>query len=227
MNSDFSRILSLLRKERGLSQKQAAESLGISQALLSHYEKGIREPGLDFLCRAASYYSVSCDYLLGRSSDKTGMQLTADDLPDSDLRAKAQNRAGILPLLNKKLLINSLQILFDLLIQTGCKGLINEISGFLMLSVYRAFRVIYHANPRNLPTLFALPRKLADGYAEAASNRALTRAAALADGDDLEGEPGVSPEAAPSISSDSLSESYSLYASSLLNLVKNAESKLD
>ena len=61
-NNDFPRILTLLRKERGFSQKKAAADLGISQALLSHYEKGIRECGLDFLVRAAAYYGVSCDY---------------------------------------------------------------------------------------------------------------------------------------------------------------------
>ena len=32
-----------LRTEKGLSQKDAAKDLGVSQALLSHYEKGIRE----------------------------------------------------------------------------------------------------------------------------------------------------------------------------------------
>ena len=64
-NNDFPRILTLLRKERGFSQKKAAADLGISQALLSHYEKGVRECGLDFLVRAAAYYGVSCDYLLG------------------------------------------------------------------------------------------------------------------------------------------------------------------
>ncbi len=42
-----------LRTEKGLSQKDAANDLGVSQALLSHYEKGIREFGLDFFksCR--------------------------------------------------------------------------------------------------------------------------------------------------------------------------------
>ena len=61
MNNDFPRIVTLLRKERGLSQKQAALELGISQALLSHYEKGIRECGLDFVVKIADYYEVSCD----------------------------------------------------------------------------------------------------------------------------------------------------------------------
>ena len=72
-NSDFPRILTLLRKERGFSQKSVASDLGISQALLSHYEKGIRECGLDFLVRAADYYGVSCDYLLGRTPHRNGV----------------------------------------------------------------------------------------------------------------------------------------------------------
>ena len=38
---NFNRILTLLRKERGITQKEAAAHLGVSQALLSHYEKGI------------------------------------------------------------------------------------------------------------------------------------------------------------------------------------------
>lgn len=49
MNADFPRIMTLIRKERKISQKQAAADLEISQALLSHYEKGIRECGLNFL----------------------------------------------------------------------------------------------------------------------------------------------------------------------------------
>ena len=67
MNTDFARIITLLRKEKKISQKQAAEDMGVSQGLLSHYENGKRECGLDFVVRAAEYYNVSCDYLLGRS----------------------------------------------------------------------------------------------------------------------------------------------------------------
>ena len=67
MATDFSRTLSLLRQERGISQRKAAAQLGISQALLSHYENGAREPGLGFVCRACDYYGVSADYLLCRT----------------------------------------------------------------------------------------------------------------------------------------------------------------
>lgn len=77
LNNDFPRLLMLLRKERGYSQKKVAEDLGISQALLSHYERGLRECGLDFLVRAANYYGVSCDYLLGRTLDRTFQETEA------------------------------------------------------------------------------------------------------------------------------------------------------
>ena len=69
----FSNVLSQLRKERGISQKKAATELGISQALLSHYEKGIRECGLDFIIRCSEYYGVTTDYLLGVSENRNGI----------------------------------------------------------------------------------------------------------------------------------------------------------
>jgi transcriptional regulator with XRE-family HTH domain len=66
--TSFAENLSRLRKERGVNQRKAAAELGISQALLSHYENGIREPGLDFVSRACEYYGVSADFMLGRTS---------------------------------------------------------------------------------------------------------------------------------------------------------------
>lgn len=84
MNSDFPRILTLLRKEQGISQKKAAADLGISQALLSHYEKGIRECGLDFIVRTADYYGVSCDYLLGKTPHRQGEKLHVPETEEED-----------------------------------------------------------------------------------------------------------------------------------------------
>ncbi len=69
MERDFSHTMSELRKQRGLSQRKAAADLKISQALLSHYENGAREPGLGFVCRACRYYGVSADYLLGLADE--------------------------------------------------------------------------------------------------------------------------------------------------------------
>ena len=72
MSAEFSAKLSMLRQEKGVSQKQAAIDLGVSQALLSHYEKGIRECSLAFVKKSAVYYGVSADYLLGLSAQRQG-----------------------------------------------------------------------------------------------------------------------------------------------------------
>ena len=71
MTRGFSETMSELRRKKGASQRTAAADLGISQALLSHYENGAREPGLDFVCRACEYYGVSADYLLGLTASSS------------------------------------------------------------------------------------------------------------------------------------------------------------
>ena len=64
MQRSFPETLSALRRDKNISQRKAAADLNISQALLSHYENGAREPGLG---RACDYYGVSADYLLCRT----------------------------------------------------------------------------------------------------------------------------------------------------------------
>ena len=86
MARTFSETMSALRRARGYSQRRAAADLNISQALLSHYENGAREPGLDFVCRACAYYGVSADYLLGLSNiDPAYVRNRADNLSQEDL----------------------------------------------------------------------------------------------------------------------------------------------
>lgn len=222
MNTDFPRILTLLRKERGISQKQAAAELGISQALLSHYEKGIRECGLEFLVRAADFYSVSCDYLLGRSPERSGAQITVEDIPEPDALGKENvMRGSILPTLNKKLIANALNIIFDILQTANDKELTASVSSFLNLSVYRTFRVLYNINARNEQTMFTVPNAEARAKAMAQMILLEAKASALAD--------ALPPKTAEqlNISTQTLSQNYPLFASSLLNLIKNAESHLD
>ncbi len=154
MPSQFSRIITLLRKERSITQKKAAEELGVSQALLSHYEKGIRECGLDFVVRAADYYGVSCDYLLGRSADRSGLTLSVDDIPapESTAGQDGRYRGSVLPTLNRKLISNSLNVLYDKLAANPDKNLVSEVSGFIMVAVYRMFRHVYaQERPRYVP----------------------------------------------------------------------------
>jgi len=68
--SKFAVNMGKLRREKGLSQRQAAAELGVSQALLSHYETDAREPKLDFVIKASDYYSVTTDFILGRTKER-------------------------------------------------------------------------------------------------------------------------------------------------------------
>ena len=70
MKSAFAEKLGSLRRDKAISQRRVAEELGVSQALLSHYENGAREPKLEFVVRACDYYSVPADYILGRNSER-------------------------------------------------------------------------------------------------------------------------------------------------------------
>lgn len=229
MKSDFPRIFSLLRKERGLSQKSVADELGVSQALLSHYEKGIRECGLDFLVRAADFYGVSTDYLLGRSPSPDGMTVSVEEIPEPDAAGKenVMKSAGVLPVLNKKLIANSMNVMFDILAQSGSRELTQDVSNFLMLAVYRMFRALYNMGPKNQPGMFTIPKSIERGYADAAMQRSEADVIAMGAGETAGGEHGPIPHPeALSISTERLSRTYPLFTPSLLNLIQNCENTI-
>lgn len=227
MNSDFPRIITLLRKERGISQKHAASDLQISQALLSHYEKGIRECGLDFLVKVASYYDVSCDYLLGRSPDPSGRTISIDELPEQDITATDEDKTlGVIPTLNKKLISNSLNVVYSLLQKSKNKTLMKECSTILMMSVYRVFRIIFSANSKNDDNLFTIPSVMAGVSAKAAESTAEAKALAAVSGLGSDIADSKIDKNALSISNSTLQSEYGDYSSSLLSLVQNCESQI-
>lgn len=219
VNTDFPRILTLLRKERGISQKQAASELGISQALLSHYEKGIRECGLDFVVRTANFYEVSCDYLLGRSPERTGATLSLADLPENENKDAGAN---LLTGLNKRLINNSIQIIFELLQKMDEKRLTNAVSNHLMLSTYAIFRTLYSINPKNDVNLFTVPYHQVHTMSFARMLEAQAQITALLENSESKKDHKLDREVL-AISSDSLQQEYPLFTSSLLNLVKQTE----
>ena len=61
----FGQRLKELREEKGLTQKQVADGLGIHSVTYLHYEKSQREPSLLLLAQMAYYFDVTVDYLLG------------------------------------------------------------------------------------------------------------------------------------------------------------------
>lgn len=150
MNEALGRSLALLRQEKGLSQRAAAKDLGISQALLSHYEKGAREPGLNFVAKACRYYGVSADFLLGLSLSRDGTTiLDAAALPDASEEKGGALRGSVMAVLTKKLVVNSAGLLFDLLGALGSKKAIQSAGEYLGTAIYQLYRRLHRSAGAN------------------------------------------------------------------------------
>lgn len=65
---NFGEIITALRNEKGIYQKELADYLNVSIGTVSNYEQGIHNPDFDTLCKIADFYNVSIDYLMGRTS---------------------------------------------------------------------------------------------------------------------------------------------------------------
>lgn len=218
MNKDFSRIITLLRKEKKLSQKQVSSDLGISQALLSHYEKGIRECGLEFLIKIADYYDVSCDYLLGRTPQRYS------DITDiSDDASKAKSNA-VSQIVNQKLIQNTQSVLYDYLIKIGNRKLSNYVSNYLMLATYNMFRKVYSANDDNPQDMFAVHQEVYSGFSTAAMQVISTRVSSATDKNCQ--NDFVKQCAELEISPEIIASEYPQIASSVFNLIQHAESNM-
>lgn len=221
LNRDFPRILTLLRKEKGLSQKQAAQDLTIPQAPLSHYEKGIREPGLEFVVRAARYYGVSCDYLLGCTPHRSGAVIAVQDLPGRPVGRPRKHHA--LAEYHQRVLAGSIHIVFALLKKINNETLTREVSTFLSAAVYRAFRVLYSAGPRNPQGLFSLDRGLFTASVEAGMVLSMAKSRCLLNGESVNGRQGVAKEDIPALSPGLLEEEFPQHAPALFDLIHRTE----
>jgi len=227
MNKDFSRIIKLLRRERGISQRQAALDLDISPALLSHYEKGIREGNLDFVLKVADYYDVSCDYLLGRTLDKDGYKISPENVPDSeDSNVDKIFKGNVVSTLNKKLIVNSISVIFDLIKRCNDKNLLEKVSQFFMIAIYKVFRSIYSGNKKNPQDFFSISEFKHKSLASSKqilieSDIDFSISKMKRKRKKVDGEPF-----ALSLSPDIISQEYPVLSSSLFNVIKRIESSI-
>lgn len=67
----LSKNIKELRVERGLSQAELAEKIGVTQGAVYFWEKGINEPTAGYLVKMAETFSVSVDELLSFECEKT------------------------------------------------------------------------------------------------------------------------------------------------------------
>lgn len=61
----FTDIIIELMKQEGLSQKELAEKINVTEASMSRYIKGERIPRIDVLVKLANVFNVSIEYLQG------------------------------------------------------------------------------------------------------------------------------------------------------------------
>lgn len=218
--TEFSRTLSLLRQERGVSQRTAAKDLGISQALLSHYENGIREPGLGFVVKACDYYNVSADFILGRTLSREGSMLTSEEVLNA---AEPGNvlQGSVLATLQSKLLSGAVGVLFGLLGKLGDKAAINAAAEYLTSAVYQLYRHLYRAAGAN-EAYFALdPAACTMGVADADMKLAETRYARA-----LRAQTAQKKEF-PDLSAEALSSAYPGRCQSLTQILSTTDARLN
>lgn len=214
MASDFSRTLSLLRQEKGVSQRKAAAELGISQALLSHYENGIREPGLAFVTRACDYFHVSADFLLGRTLSRDGSIIEAEDVYDSS-GEKGSLKGSIMATLQKKLVVNTVSVLFDLLGKCGSRPALTAAGDYLSAALYQLLRQLYRRSGGNEDFFSVSPSAFDVGLCAADMSLCQVRYRQALD----------EAEQLPALTPDSLTAAYPGLGQSVAQTIHNTEER--
>ncbi|WMJ85682.1 helix-turn-helix domain-containing protein [Anaerocolumna sp. MB42-C2] len=82
----FGLNLEKLRKEHKISQSKLGSTLGITQQMISSYEKDISSPNIDTLVKIADYFEISIDRLVGhiiKSENPESPKVQFDRLFDS------------------------------------------------------------------------------------------------------------------------------------------------
>ncbi len=64
-----------LREEKGVTQKQLADIISVSQQSINKYENHNIEPDIDTLIKMADYFETSVDYIVGHSKIRRKIEI--------------------------------------------------------------------------------------------------------------------------------------------------------
>ncbi len=98
VKKDSSLAISQLRKEKGITQAELADVLGISVAAVSLYEQGIRFPSKEMAQKICDYFNCDMNYLYGLSPIKNSLlqtNLKGRDIAVYDRRRLVDDGAGL------------------------------------------------------------------------------------------------------------------------------------
>ena len=90
----FIENLTNARKDRGLTQKQVSEALGVSDRTYSKWETGETEPGVELLCRLAEFYSCAPADFFKDAGDGLDLRKELTELPFGQAAVRCRERIG-------------------------------------------------------------------------------------------------------------------------------------
>lgn len=89
MEVKIGKTISKLRSNKGLSQRDFASLIGVSNGAVGMWETNKRQPDLEMVLKIADYFNVSTDYLLGHKetySNKNIQNSVLLDLSKKDVK---------------------------------------------------------------------------------------------------------------------------------------------
>lgn len=96
--TNFSSNIKALRKAKGLTQEQIADSIGIPRTTWSSYEIGASEPSIDGIIRIANFFGVDPGSILSADAslmDKPGEHENASPNASQSASPKRKNRGEL------------------------------------------------------------------------------------------------------------------------------------
>lgn len=90
MKISLSENITKYRKEKGLTQEQLADTLGVSFAAVSKWERGVATPDLSFIVQMANLFNVSLDSLIGFDMESSNINSIKKKIEDLVLKNNYQ-----------------------------------------------------------------------------------------------------------------------------------------
>ncbi|EOY7170439.1 helix-turn-helix domain-containing protein [Clostridioides difficile] len=121
MNS-ISEKLKYLRDLKKLTQKEVANSIGVTTSAYGFYEQGKRTPSPELIVKLAEYFNVTTDYLLGHTKTSYSVNANIPEVPSIICEDNSNY-----DIIDEEKDIESLEDMNKLLKNTDCNNEVKEV----------------------------------------------------------------------------------------------------